>query len=48
MKIVIKENSKTGSLWAAHYIADKINAKAEVSKAPFVLGLIWVIVISSA
>lgn len=39
MKIVIKENSKTGSLWAAHYIADKINAKAEVSKAPFVLGL---------
>lgn len=39
MKLIIKDNSKNGSLWAAHYIAEKINAKAKVSKEPFVLGL---------
>lgn len=39
MKVIIRNNSKEGSLWAAHYIADKINAKAKVSDKPFVLGL---------
>lgn len=39
MKIIIRNNSNEGSLWAAHYIAEKINAKAKVSKAPFVIGL---------
>lgn len=39
MKVIIRNNSSEGSLWAAHYIADKINAKAKVSDAPFVIGL---------
>ena len=39
MKIVIRNNAKEGSLWAAHYIAAKINAKAAVSDKPFVIGL---------
>lgn len=39
MKIIIRNNSQEGSIWAAHYIADKINAKAKVSKDPFVIGL---------
>ena len=39
MKLIIKENSRNGSLWAAHHIAEKINAKAKVSNEPFVLGL---------
>lgn len=39
MKIIIRNDSKAGSVWAAHYIADKINAKAKVSKKPFVIGL---------
>ncbi len=39
MKLIIKDNSKNGSLWAAHHIAEKINAKAKVSAEPFVLGL---------
>ena len=28
MKIIIRNNSKEGSLWAAHYIAGKIKEKA--------------------
>lgn len=39
MKVIIKNDSKCGSLWAAHYIAEKINAKAAKSDKPFVLGL---------
>ena len=39
MKLIIRDNSKSASLWAAHYIAQKINAKAAVSTEPFVLGL---------
>ncbi len=39
MKIVIRDNAKEGSLWAAHYIAAKINEKAAVSDKPFVIGL---------
>lgn len=39
MKLIIRDNSKSGSLWAAHYIAEKIKAKAAVTDAPFVLGL---------
>ena len=39
MKLIIKENSANGSLWAARHIAEKINAKAKVSDKPFVLGL---------
>ena len=39
MNIIIRNNAAEGSLWAAHYIAEKINAKAKVSDKPFVLGL---------
>ena len=39
MKVVIRNNSAEGSLWAAHYIAEKINAKAKVTDKPFVIGL---------
>lgn len=39
MKVIIRETSQEGSLWAAHYIADKINAKAKETEKPFVLGL---------
>ena len=39
MKVIIRDNAKQGSLWAAHYIASKINEKAKVSDKPFVLGL---------
>jgi len=39
MKVIIRQNSAEGSLWAAHYIAAKINAKAAVSDKPFVIGL---------
>ena len=39
MKVIIRNNAKQGSLWAAHYIAAKINEKAKVSDKPFVLGL---------
>ncbi len=39
MKIIIRNNSKEGSLWAAHYIAKRINEKAAVSDKPFVIGL---------
>lgn len=39
MKVIIRNSSKEGSIWAAHHIAEKINAKAAVSNEPFVLGL---------
>ena len=39
MKVIIRNNSQEGSLWAAHYIAAKIKEKAAVSNKPFVLGL---------
>ena len=39
MRIVIRNNSVEGSLWAAHYIAAKINEKAARTSEPFVLGL---------
>ena len=39
MKIVIRNNAKEGSLWAAHYIARKINEKAARTDKPFVIGL---------
>lgn len=39
MKVIIRENASEGSLWAAHHIADRINAKKAVSDKPFVLGL---------
>ena len=39
MKVIIRKNSAEGSLWAAHYIADRIKEKAARSADPFVLGL---------
>ena len=39
MKIIIRDNAKEGSLWAAHYIAQRINEKAAVTDKPFVIGL---------
>ena len=39
MKVIIRNDEKKASIWAAHYIADAINAKAKTSKKPFVLGL---------
>ena len=39
MKIIIRNNSKEGSLWAAHYIARRIKEKAAVTDKPFVIGL---------
>ena len=39
MKVIIRNNSKEGSIWAAHHIAEKIKAKAAVTDKPFVLGL---------
>lgn len=39
MKVVIRENACDAGVWAAHYIARKINEKAAVSSKPFVLGL---------
>jgi len=39
MKIIIRNNSKEGSVWAAHYIARRINEKAARTSDPFVIGL---------
>ncbi len=39
MKVIIRKNSAEGSLWAAHYIAAKINEKAARTNEPFVIGL---------
>ena len=39
MKIISRDNAKEGSLWAALYIAQRINEKAAVTDKPFVIGL---------
>ncbi|MBO4604926.1 MAG: glucosamine-6-phosphate deaminase [Bacteroidales bacterium] len=39
MKVIIKQSSKEGSLWAAHHIAAKINEKKARTSEPFVIGL---------
>lgn len=39
MDVIIRANSAEGSIWAAHYIAEKINAKAKKTNEPFVIGL---------
>ena len=39
MRVIIRDSKKEASVWAAHYIANAIKAKAEVTDAPFVLGL---------
>lgn len=39
MRVIIRNTAKEASVWAAHYIADKINAKKKVSDRPFVIGL---------
>ena len=39
MKVIIRDTKKQASIWAAHYIADAIKAKAEQTDRPFVLGL---------
>ncbi len=39
MRVIIREDNKAGSIWAAHYIAKKINEKAEKTNEPFVIGL---------
>ncbi len=39
MKIIIRDNAKEGSLWAAHYIAQRIKEKAAKTDKPFVIGL---------
>lgn len=39
MNVIIKDDSQAASVWAAKYIASKINEKAERTSEPFVLGL---------
>ena len=39
MKLIIRNTMPEASVWAARYIAEKINAKAARSSEPFVLGL---------
>lgn len=39
MRLIIENDDKKGSVWAARYIVSKIEAKAEVTDKPFVLGL---------
>ncbi|MBR2300020.1 MAG: glucosamine-6-phosphate deaminase [Alphaproteobacteria bacterium] len=39
MRLIIKQNKLEASVWAAHHIADKINAFHPCEKKPFVLGL---------
>lgn len=39
MKVIIRETSSEASIWAAHYIVNKIKEKAAVTDKPFVLGL---------
>ncbi len=39
MKVIIRNTMKEASVWAARYIAEKINQKAACSSEPFVLGL---------
>ena len=39
MRLVIHKNHEDASLWAAYYIADRINAHCQTTEKPFVLGL---------
>lgn len=39
MRLVISRNRPEMDVWAAHYIAKKINEFPKNSKVPFVLGL---------
>ena len=39
MRLVIHKNHEEASLWAAFYIADRINAYHQANKNPFVMGL---------
>jgi len=39
MKVIIRQNSKEGSIWAAHHIAARINEKKARTSEPFVIGL---------
>ena len=39
MKVIIKDSSVEGSVWAARYIARRINEKAALTDKPFVIGL---------
>lgn len=39
MKVIIRDDKKSASVWAARYVAKKINEKAAVSDKPFVIGL---------
>lgn len=39
MQVIIRDTMPQASVWAARYIAEKINAKAAVSDKPFVIGL---------
>lgn len=39
MKVIIREDSRSASVWAARYIAAKINEKAARTSEPFVIGL---------
>jgi len=39
MNVIIRDNAREASIWAAHYIASKINGKAAVTDKPFVIGL---------
>jgi hypothetical protein len=37
MKVIIREDVSKSSIWAAHYIAKKINEKAARTDEPFVI-----------
>lgn len=39
MKLIIRDNASQAAIWAAHYIADRINEKAARTDEPFVIGL---------
>jgi len=39
MKVIIRDDKRTASVWAAHYIVEKINEKAARTDEPFVIGL---------
>lgn len=39
MRVIIKQNYEECSLWAAHYIAEKINRAKPTAEKPYVLGL---------
>ena len=39
MKVIIKDSPVEGSVWAARYIARRINEKAALTDKPFVIGL---------